>query len=301
MSVIAEFESCLLQSGFQLKERIVQDGKCYRCAVNDKPDHQNGWYMLFQNGCGVYGNWRTGEKTTFYPNGSEPQESIAIPYREFKEAQVKRREHSRQLAISIWSNLYPLDLMLKHPYLIRKQIQAYNLRVIRNTLVIPMYDELDQILSLQYISPDGKKRFLKGGTTRGAQYTFGYDQITLSGSMYLCEGFATGASIYEALHIPVICAFNTGNLSSVAMSIRQAYPSAKMIIAGDNDGYSEINPGKISAMKAAHKVNAQVILPIFTCSDSQPTDFNDLAILEGSSEVYRQLVTNLPHLEYQPQ
>jgi putative DNA primase/helicase len=49
------------------------------------------------------------------------------------------------------------------------------------------------------------------------------------------EGWATGATLHEATGLPVVVAFNAGNLLLVAKLIRREYPAARLVICADND------------------------------------------------------------------
>jgi phage/plasmid primase-like uncharacterized protein len=108
----------------------------------------------------------------------------------------------------------------------------------------------------------------------------------------IVEGFSTGATISEASNLPVVVAFNAGNLLAVAEAIRAAHPERRIIIAGDNDhtreretmpdGRAKSNPGRVAAEKAAAAVGGFVLLPQFTPED-KGSDWNDLAVDHGEA------------------
>jgi putative DNA primase/helicase len=78
--------------------------------------------------------------------------------------------------------------------------------------------------------------------------------------------------------LPVLVAFNAGNLIPVALTARKRWPDAELIIAGDDDRGKEGNPGATKARQAAIAASALVTLPQWP--DDAPkhlTDFNDLA------------------------
>jgi putative DNA primase/helicase len=89
------------------------------------------------------------------------------------------------------------------------------------------------IHSLQFIGPDGVKRFLTGGRVTGCYFSIGNPK----GAAALCiaEGFATGATIHEATGYPVAVAFNAGNLGAVAKTLRGKFPDLPLILCGDFD------------------------------------------------------------------
>lgn len=118
-----------------------------------------------------------------------------------------------------------------HQYLIRKQIQQHNAKLYHQSLVISIYNESDQLVNLQSIQPQGEKRFLYSGKKKGCFHILG----DLSQHILICEGFATGASLYEDCGQRVVIAFDVGNLLPVAMNIRELSPDTEIIICGDND------------------------------------------------------------------
>jgi len=49
----------------------------------------------------------------------------------------------------------------------RKGVKSHGIREWRGRLVIPVYNSSGRLQSLQFISPDGSKRFLSGGKLNG--------------------------------------------------------------------------------------------------------------------------------------
>jgi len=69
----------------------------------------------------------------------------------------------------------------------------------------------------------------------------------------VCEGYATGATIHEATGLAVIVAFDAGNLLPVARFFREKKPDWLIVIAADNDAWTDTpikNPGCYFAMLA---------------------------------------------------
>ena len=182
-----------------------------------------------------------------------------------------------------------------HPYFHRKGISEairYLPRVFMegNNIIIPVKHLNEQgepeTWSLQFIDPDGNKRFLRGGKLKGGFYPV---RLAPKGGRVLevviCEGYATGVTLaaYYFQESEVICAFNAGNLKKVATALKHRYPTARFIIAGDNDHLTEKetgkNPGKTKAISAAKAIDAFVCLPEFA-EDEQGTDWNDRYLLD---------------------
>ena len=84
---------------------------------------------------------------------------------------------------------------------------------------------------MQFIGEDGTKRFLSGGAKTGNCYTIGEP----GNIIFVVEGFATGATVYEATGTYTVVAFDAGNLKPVALRLRRENPDSQIIVAADND------------------------------------------------------------------
>jgi putative DNA primase/helicase len=191
----------------------------------------------------------------------------------------------------IWNQAKPAQH--DHPYLERKGLKPHTLRQIDQALIVPVI--IDGVIrSLQFIQPDGQKRFKKGGEIVGGYANIGGKPTALA---VICEGWATGATIHEATGIPVMVAFDAGNLEPVAKAMAKRFPDVKWLIACDDDRFTQGNPGLTSATKAATAINAIVRRPVFKTDEGKPTDFNDLAAQLGNSEVCHQIEHGKPTFE----
>ncbi len=132
------------------------------------------------------------------------------------------------------------------------------------------------LVNLQRIYHDGSKRFLKGGMVTGSCALLG--TVTAGQPLYVCEGWATGASIHTDTGAAVACAMNAGNLLPVGQRLQRQHPDAVLIVAGDDDRITEGNPGRTAANHAAAVLGCDVVFPPFP-SDAPLTltDFNCLA------------------------
>jgi putative DNA primase/helicase len=82
----------------------------------------------------------------------------------------------------------------------------------------------------------------------------------------------------------------------VAEQLSKAHPQAQLVICADDDQWTDGNPGRNKATEAAQSTGAVLVVPSFKDTDTKPTDFNDLARLEGVDTVKQQL-TNAQHAE----
>ena len=186
----------------------------------------------------------------------------------------------------IWEQSQPANA--DHAYLKTKKVKPHEIRQMGNELIIPMYDCNNKLQNLQRIFPNGKKLFLPERPTKGCFYILGIPET--QSKIYIAEGYATAASIYEATKQCVVVAFSVSNLPAVAEVIKWEYPDAEIIICADNDVYnSDKNIGLDKASEAAMLIDAKLVIPNFKDLSSKPKDFNDLAVLEGIGEVYIQL------------
>lgn len=304
MNHIAEFQSAILSAGIQPPEHIEADGKLHRFSANGKRDNDAGWYVLHMDGvpAGSFGCWSGPETQTWRGNLGRkftPQEEKA--HREKIEAQRKakevadrqRHEQAQIQANEIWKRCIPVE---SHAYLTTKGINPNGARLYRGPiainglrcdgcLVIPLRDTEGAIWTLEFISPTGEKRFLPGGAKRGHYYAIG----TPTEKIIICEGYATGASLHEVTGQAVAVAIDAGNLLPVARALRAKYPDTALLIAADNDQWTEGNPGTTKGQEAAQAVNAGLVAPQFKDTESKPTDFNDLHKLEGLEAVRQQI------------
>lgn len=187
------------------------------------------------------------------------------------------------MAMEIWSQAQ-YSLKDDHNYLIKQSINAYGIKIHKDSLAIPLYDEDQQLQSLQFIDPEGRKRFLPGGRVAGCYFSIG--NIKNARALCVAEGFATSATIYEATGYPIAVAFNAGNLIAVAKIMRKKFPNLPVIICADDDFKTIGNPGLTKAIEAANIVDGTIAIPEF--DDGRPdwaTDFNDMMKLKGLAAV----------------
>ena len=275
---------------------VVMDGKIHRFDVEDKK--LAGWYCFYGDGipAGSYGNWATGEKHRWCEKGEselDPQERAGYLR---KLEQIKRRreviqaqEHAiaAEKVNNIYRTLHDAD---DHPYLTKKQIKPYFAKQGEDgSLVIPVYSDDDRIQSLQLISPTRSKLFYPGGRMKGGFLPIGngvYDPVLI------CEGYATGCTLFDATGHDTYISFTAGNLKAVAKIVKKRHPDAKIIVCCDNDAGTEGNPGITKGKEAAESIGAYYAWPAFETKHYEtmkPTDFNDLYILTGNHEVRAQV------------
>jgi phage/plasmid primase-like uncharacterized protein len=260
--------------------RWGKDSRYFAKKFNDG----NGWN---------FGNWTSGlNEVCFIDNEKISPEEIALRKQAVerqraitREVQAKSREEASNRANKILSDA--ASATNEHSYLRRKKVFSYGLKQDGKNLLIPLYDTNKKICSIQFIDENGKKIFLPDGKKRGCYFPIGRPKKKI----FICEGYATGASIHLATGEAVAIAFDAGNIKPVVEAIKQKYPHFELIIAADNDHSKEKNIGIEKAREAALSIGCGFVFPNFNGTDSKSsnTDFNDLLVLKGSDEVRKQL------------
>ncbi len=232
----------------------------------DKARQKSGWYKLFGDRlpAGAFGCWRGDVCIKWHARGTQlltdadREEIEAIQARVlYEREQEAKRQHAAaaQSAAHIWQTT--TDAAADHPYLMRKGVQSHGLhQTADGRLVMPIYVG-DRLTSLQYIDGDGTKCFHAGGEVAAGYYMISAAQRE-SRTLYICEGYATGASIAEATGAAVVVALNAGNLLKVAPWIRTQLPNGDLVIVADNDANGV---GQEKAHEAAALSGARVIVP----------------------------------------
>lgn len=221
-------------------------------------------------GLGIF--HRNGEAQASPPIAVTPTKN---QLRQQAEAQrLAAQQKAAQLAKQLWLNGQPA--CLGHTYLVSKGISPYRLRQTpKGQLMVPLYAD-GELVNVQLIDAQGNKRFLKGGQVLGAYSPLG--RVMPGKTLYVCEGWATGATIHAHTREPVACAMHAGNLEPVARGLCERYGHLEMVIAGDDDRATPGNPGRTAANAAALAVGALVLFPAWPKEAPHIlTDFNDLA------------------------
>ena len=295
MSCEESFRAAMSAEGIDYTGQILPDGKLHRFKAGD--DHaRNSWYVFHAEppAAGAFGCWKRDlNKTWCERNGSLSQgEWIKVrrrcleAEREHERTKTDRKKKARRIAAWI---LARAKSVTTHAYLNAKHVQSHGeLKEYRGGLVLPLRDLNGDLHSLQFVDSAGTKRFLSGGRVAGCFFTLA-DKA--DGPLVICEGYATGASIHEAIGHSVICCMDCGNLSEVARAVRELWPQREIIVASDNDQFTDRNPGLTKATAAAKAIHARLAVPQFKDTANTSTDFNDLATVESLDAVKGQIGT----------
>ena len=288
--VIDQFKTAILAAGLTPPVEINDDGVIHRFSTNGRRGDDSGWYCLHGDGiaAGSFGDWREGFTQTWCSKADNAM-TDAERQANRERIQAMQRQREADLVIRQTQAAHDADRRFKaakpctqHDYLTRKGIKPHGVKIEGDKLLIPMYDTAGTVCSVQTITPDGGKLFMPGGRVKGCYFSIGKP----TGSVTICEGLATGATIHEATGGAVAIAFNAGNLDAVATALHQKYPALKIIIAADDDHLTAGNPGMTKARAAAQAVAGLLAVPTFPADrPDKATDFNDLHQLAGLDAV----------------
>ena len=268
--MIDHFMAAIAAAGLApVKPFDLPDGKLVRYRVQgDKAGSRNGWAVLHHDPVpfGVFGSWKTGEQHTWKATTNETMTlaeraelqrklQAAQQARTAEEARVRADAAAR--ALKLWNGAKPATD--DHPYLQSKGVHAFGLRALRDQLMVPARDTEGRLHTLQFIGPDGGKRFLTGGRIAGCYYAIGRPDDAL----LLAEGLATAATLHQATGRAVAVCFNCGNLVAVARALRAKFPRLRFVICADDDAGTLGNPGVTAARDAARAVGGLVAVPNF--------------------------------------
>ena len=261
--VTENFRQSMHDAGIYYSGEIVADGKLHRVRSEDhKMGTLNCAYVLHIDGgkpAGFFENWSTGTKQTWTTR--KTVRSYHAFSKQITDAKILRQKEQLQKhaetaikACSIWSRSKPIINQSEHAYLLNKRIQPHGARLYKGALVIPIHNQADVLVNLQFINDQGDKRFLSGGRKCGCFHIIGDP----SQRILICEGFATGASLFEGSGQRVVIAFDAGNLLPVAKNIRELLPDVEMIICCDND---VSGVGQTKGREAALAIAGKVMIP----------------------------------------
>lgn len=293
-----------------------------RCLVEGADREKRGWYWLTSKAIGGE-TYITGAFGVYHGNDNGKQtlklrldgkavelsedERAAIRARHaanmkrlkaLRQAEADRAAHEAQ---RVWLAYLPTGTS---DYLERKGVGAHGVRFApsgNGTLAVPMLRD-GRVVGLQIIRgrDRGKKlekQYWPAGMDKvGAYHLLG--RPVPGGVVAVAEGYATGATVFEALAgtLAVAIAFDAGSLLPVSTALARTYRTARLVVLADDDYRTPGNPGVTAARDAAEAVGGVWLAPSFgpqterpMDGPKKPTDWNDLMLLEGQHVVRAQL------------
>lgn len=218
--------------------------------------------------------------------GGEPVAKPEPP--ETVKARKRREVEKRKGGLELSSRLAADCRSGRHPYLARKGFPLATMPVTAPADVLrisggrwrPFRDEAadgepllvvplavrGKVVSAQLITPSGDKRFIPGSSPHGAYYVIGDRGRTI-----LCEGLATGLSIYRAAgrigkDVRVLCCMSASGIEAVARDM----PRRALIMADNDEGGT--------GAKYARRTGLRWTMP-----PAVGEDFNDFEMRDNSA------------------
>lgn len=252
-------------------------GQWKRYATEDKPAHKNG-AVKFMGDHGFIQNHATMVEIAVWKADADAKidhEKIRrIAQQADQDIKRKQIEAARTAA---W--MLKESQIATHPYLSAKGFsdEQGNIYVKDGVLLmlVPMRVG-PNLVGVQIIEPEGRKKFLFGQRTSNAEFV--WDN---KGSHILCEGYATGLSIRAAMkalkrrYTLHVC-FSAGNMEKIAASLPGGF------IVADNDA-------SLTGVNTAKKIGWPYFMPPVVGQD-----FNDFATSVGLFKASQALFKSLP-------
>ena len=264
------FHEFIRQLGYEPKGEIISNkfirfGRKNSVSARLFPDGQGGYLH----------DWRTGEKHFWFADDRISLSTQERKARQQEIGRIKGIEEAKQALIHKEGAIKAKELFIRssdalenHPYLVKKKVKSYGICQEGNNLLIPVCSIQGDYQSIQFINEFGDKWFLKGGKIKGGCHFIGI--LQMDSPVYIAEGYATAASIYEDTKCLTIVAFNAINLVPVAVELKKYLPNIYIVIAGDSD-----TVGRTYAIKASQEVQGTVLIPDFGDNLYGLSDWND--------------------------
>lgn len=260
-----QLRKAIENAGLNPPDKVYLDGKIHRFHSDQKKD-KAGWYVAFSGSvpAGKFGCWRSGFEQNWRAEiGRDLTDAERIAnskaYREavqIRDLELKRKNEITANSVQlIWENagLASDD----HPYLKRKGIKAHGAKVTGDgRLMVPLFNESNTLSTLQYISSEGDKLYHPGGQTKGNFWMIGTSEEKQR--IYIAEGFATAATVFEATSSPCIVAYSASNLVPVTETVKIIFPEKEIVIVADND---KSGVGQKYAEQACAKYGVKMVMP----------------------------------------
>lgn len=265
-------------SGMTPPEHLVQGRWLRFPGIGKGPTNRSGWCRIISPTLAIFGDWSSNMRATWRDDAHEDTDcaraALAQARRREKEFAIAQKARQRQVAADA-VEMIEGSFLAKHPYLTAKGFDGVYGLVRNEMLLIPMHDATwyKDVVNVQQIDADGLKRFLTGGRAGGAIHRLGARNARFA---VLCEGYATGLSLAEALNLlpgpsQVVVCFSAVNLERIA----PLYPAG--LVAADNDRSQ-------TGERTAKATGLKWVMPV-----EIGTDFNDLHQSNGVYAVVERL------------
>jgi hypothetical protein len=258
--------------GFDFTNPI--EGKINRCATTDSSKNKKPAWFIYsvRNGeCfGAYGDFRN-EGTFYYPTEIKSDNKKEL-------ISYISKDDQTDIITGIFNYQYNTIVGIQdHDYLKKKKVNLHSISgLIKSNekhVVLPMKNIKNELVGLQKISQNGVKMFESGSRQKGSCFSFPSEN---KNRIIICEGWATGYSIWESTKENVCVAWSAGNIQFLAETLRRKNPSISILIAADNDD---------AGLKVAEECRATISNCLIISPKNKGEDFSDVFCNEGVEAV----------------
>ncbi len=245
---------------------LVSDGVLHRHHVEgDRRGTRNGWHVLHLDppASGAGGSWKSGARVNWCAKRSQAlsaaelsilRQRIKADRLRVQAEQIAQYREAAKRGAWVWKHAKPASP--NHEYLLRKCLKPGIARQRGEALVLPVLDFSGYMRGVQYIWPDGQKRFLGDMKKAGAFIPVeGMPDGKLP--LWIAEGWATACTL-QSLR-PLVCliaGLDADNLQAVTTEARRRWPALEIVVCLDFD-----NVGRQKGQKAAEKACAKILPP----------------------------------------
>lgn len=231
-------------------------GRLRRCRTKDGGKEKRGWYLLHEmrldNGndliVGSFGVWQgqdnNAQKVEIKKQEISREQAEALRKRlaeDKRRSEAERKAEGERAAARASAAWKKCDATGESEYLLRKGVAGYGVRYTPGgAMVIPLLDPQNNIHGLQIIRGKTRragapeKEFWPAGLIKKGRFHL-IGMLTVGCVLLLVEGYATGASLHAATGLPVVVAFDAGNLAPVAEALRARYKGIRILVCADDD------------------------------------------------------------------
>lgn len=285
--------SDIIFDGKTRRYRTLDDKKgetsCKYAVHLDTPP--NGWVRSFRHN--IDAKWKPEFESHFTPQERrEYAEKIEVQRIGREEEQARERARGIAKAREIWNVATEPNLNDRGTYLAKKGLSSgHGCRQLGKDIIVPLYNEFEELVNVQTIAPDGTKKFQYGAPKKGNFFIIGESCARKAKYVLICEGFSTGGTIHETTGCPVIVSFDCGNMAEVARKLSERYVG-RLVIAADNDCGTVGNPGVSSGFKIADELGLPCIYPKFK-DNELGSDWNDCFMIRGIEQTAEEIFSQL--------
>ena len=228
---------------------VLWDGRFHDLSEPDKPG--DAYYIACPNGeTAEFGHRSAGLERAYWARTPRHWGGYVARNREL----TRREPAAIELAETIWKR--GIRTNISHPYLadrgitegteglrLSKETRTDQLDVPAGELLIPLRYQGEDLVNLQLIRPDGRKRFLPDAPVYDCWVMIGRDCLKDGNrTLYVCVGWEVAWTIRQATGCAAAAVFVPGAVASAAVFLKERY-KCRVIVAAENDRWNECYRG----------------------------------------------------------